>query len=264
MFKRMLMSVTILFLVLGITFFGHAWFKGRGHLSGTVIHEQTSQSLADVQITLEETGMATTTDAWGRFSFRDLPTGDHTLTARKSGFAFFSQTATIRRNETSEMPINLRPEKPIYDLRTWMEMASQALANIMTEREYTNLRIGIAFYRQSGGQQCGLPEFVLRFATEFNRIGRNDNLIVVNDSAQAGFIIDELKRQNQFKVDFDPAMVAAIGKKVGANVMIIGALLESRNYFEPFLNGAWVEKGVYLPGLSISDILMARGELRCE
>ncbi len=46
--------------------------------------------------------------------------------------------------------------------------------------------------------------------------------------------------------------------------MIIGALIESRVYVEPQINGAWVEQATYMPGMSINEILLARGELRCE
>ena len=106
---------------------------------------------------------------------------------------------------------------------------------------------------------------VLRFATVFNRdLSKDGTVVVIRNQKQASYLVAELKEQHQFRVDFDPATVAKIGKKLGADTIIIGALLERKDYYEPLVNGTSVEQQAYIPGLSIDDILLKKGEARCD
>ena len=135
----------------------------------------------------------------------------------------------------------------------------------MSQLDLKGRRILLAFYRKSGPDDCELPDLVVRFATDFNiGLGKDANRIVTRDKRQVNYFIKELKEQHQFKVDFDPATVARIGKKLGADTVIIGALLEYKDYYEPLVNGTSLERQAYIPGLSIKDILLKKGEARCD
>jgi hypothetical protein len=130
----------------------------------------------------------------------------------------------------------------------WSEKAANRLQKILDDLGLKQRKIALAIYKKSGPEQCELPGMVLRFATVFNRnLSKDGTVVVVRNKQQASYLFAELREQHQFRVDFD-----------------IGALLERKDYYEPLVNGTSVERQAYIPGLSINDILLKKGEARCD
>jgi hypothetical protein len=234
--KKGLMIVWVCCFLMGFSQQAQAWPWSKGIIKGTVTDEGTSQPISGVKVTLEQAGQDVRSDEFGEFKFTEIPTDAYTLTVKKMGYR--SQTVDIKvtSNKTSQVKIELQGLYSVYNQRLWTEKAVARISEIMAKRGYHKKRIAIAFYKRSGGNSCELPDVILKFATEFNKITREGNIVVIRDRKQAGYLISELKSQHQFRVDFDPATVARIGRKLGADVVIIGELLESKDYYEPQIN----------------------------
>jgi TonB family protein len=68
--------------------------QGPVNLEGTVRERGTRRPVAGAEVALPELQLATTTDAQGRFSFRDVPPGRHTVLVAAGGYEKFSTAET--------------------------------------------------------------------------------------------------------------------------------------------------------------------------
>lgn len=66
----------------------------QGSVSGTVVDAATKQPIAGAQVTVETTTLGTVTTTDGHFRINNFPAGEHTLVARRIGYASQSRTAT--------------------------------------------------------------------------------------------------------------------------------------------------------------------------
>jgi parallel beta-helix repeat protein len=69
-----------------------------GEISGQIVDDNGSP-LASATVRLEN-GMTTTTDLQGRFTFTGVPSGEHTLTVSKEGYADRTMTVTLAPGQT--------------------------------------------------------------------------------------------------------------------------------------------------------------------
>ena len=244
-----------------------AWPWSKGSIRGTVVDsDNVTRALDAVKVTIEEKDESTFTDQSGDFKFRDISSGTYTLYFRKSGFESESRTVRVKAGKVEDLQkVELWRIRDVLSGSEWSKRTAARLQELLGELGLKRRNILLAFYKKSGPENCELPDLVVRFATDFNiGLGRDSNRIVARDKRQVSYFIKELKEQHQFKVDFDPATVARIGKKLGADTVIIGALLEYKDYYEPLVNGTSLERQAYIPGLSIKDILLKKGEARCD
>ena len=244
-----------------------AWPWSKGSIKGTVVDsDNVTRALAGVKVTIEEKDESTVTDNSGEFRLKDLSSGTYTLSFNKTGFESETLTVQVKAGKVEDLQkVELWKIRDILSASAWSKRTAVRLQKLMSQLDLKGRRILLAFYRKSGPDNCELPDLVVRFATDFNiGLGKDSNRIVTRDKRQVNYFIKELKEQHQFKVDFDPATVARIGKKLGADTVIIGALLEYKDYYEPLVNGTSLERQAYIPGLSIKDILLKKGEARCD
>ena len=260
-----LIQLVMFCLILGLSSTAFGWPWSKGSIIGTVVNDANiGQHIDNVQVSIEELDVNTQTNEFGEFRIKKIPFGDYTLTIRKPGFMPLRMTVSVTKTQMTSLDIRLKPEYAIYNVATWVQKATTRLRQLLISNQITHQTIAIAFYKKNDIQECDLPDMVLRFATAFNAtIGNDDNKIVIRDLKQATTIMQELRSHKQFKLDFDPSTVAMIGKKLGASMIIIGALLEKRTYIEPLINGTSVEEQAYIPGLSLNDILLQK-EISCQ
>jgi hypothetical protein len=271
--KRFLTTVLFTGLFLTFLFVSHsqalAWPWSKGSIKGTVVDsDNVTKALEGVKVTIEEKEQSTVSDQSGEFRFRDLSSGTYTLSFKKPGFASATHKVQVKAGKVEDLrKVELRviTDGGPFSAREWSKKTSASLHELFNELGLKRRKILLAFYKKSGPEECELPDLVIRFTTEFNKdLAKSGNTIVTRDTKQVSYFIKELKEQHQFRVDFDPATVARIGKKLGADTVIIGALLENKDYYEPLVNGTSLERQAYIPGLSINDILLKRGEARCD
>jgi len=246
---------------------GLAWpWTKKGGIKGTVVDfDNVTSTLEGVKVRVEQKEKSTLTDEFGEFRFKGLPSGTYSLLFRKTGFFTKTVQVSVEAGRVSELKVQLSKERDLYSASLWSEKAADRLHKILDDLGLKQRKIALAFYKKSGPEECELPGMVLRFATVFNRdLSKDGTVVVIRNQSQASYLVAELKEQHQFRVDFDPATVAKIGKKLGADTIIIGALLERKDYYEPLVNGTSVEQQAYIPGLSIDDILLKKGEAHCD
>jgi hypothetical protein len=267
-FKALALVVGLaLVLLLGNYSHGLAWPWSKGSIKGTVVDfDNVTSTLDGVEVTVEENEKSMVTDELGEFRFKNLSSGTYTLSFKRSGFEPKSLQVRVKAGKVEDLQkVQLWRRRDIFSAPEWSRKTAKKLQELLNSLDLGKRRILLAFYKKSGSEQCDLPNLVVRFATDFNSgLGTGGNQIVTRDRKQASYLVKELKEQHQFRVDFDPATVARIGKKLGANTVIIGALLERKGYYEPLVNGTSVEQQAYIPGLSINNILLKKGEARCD
>lgn len=84
-------------------------------IMGTVLDNATLQPLEGVWVALSGTRFSTVTNAEGKFSFLDVPPGNHVLESNQIGYAFRADSLTLLRHalglriELSEQAIPLSP-----------------------------------------------------------------------------------------------------------------------------------------------------------
>ncbi len=80
----------------------------RGSLQGNIRLTGATQH-AGTTVTLTEAGLSSTTDAQGRYTFSNVPTGTYTLTARRSAYVETQRTVEVRAGVTLSVSFNLEP-----------------------------------------------------------------------------------------------------------------------------------------------------------
>jgi len=86
---------------------------GLVNFTGVVREKGTRKPIADVTVYLKDTPHEATTDASGRFAFRDLPPGEYTVVIPTTGYETVETTEEIRAGERTEVSYSLEPV--IYD-----------------------------------------------------------------------------------------------------------------------------------------------------
>ena len=77
-----------------------------GTITGMVLTAQ-STAIVGARITLDSSRVAVASDAAGRFAFRHVAAGRHTLTARRLGFAVATAEATVNAGESTAVVLRL-------------------------------------------------------------------------------------------------------------------------------------------------------------
>ncbi len=81
-----------------------------GTIGGTVVDARTGQPLATVDIRTAEAEYRTTSDAQGRFTIRDVPPGQYTLTFTRSVYQRLSENVRLAGTETKSLTVQLIPD----------------------------------------------------------------------------------------------------------------------------------------------------------
>ena len=245
------------------------WFSGKGKIKGSVVDADNSSVLiseARVETDGKDFSEKVKTDSYGEFEFKDVPGGTYDLSVRKPGYFPYDTQVKVSSGDTSKVQVLLKKQtsEGVYGLDPWVEKATNEFYQLMEDRGYENKRIAIAFALKNDSGTCTLSGLSLRFANRFNAIvGPHGNVIVTRDPNLVERLNKELLLQHQFRTDFDPKTVAQIGKKLGADMMVLGILLEERTVLSPLVSGISVEQQAYLPGLSI-NFKLQRGAVTCD
>lgn len=80
-----------------------------GSIHGQVMNFETGDALAGASVTTAPPTSAIVTDSDGRFQLDDVPEGNYTLTAKKSGFRPSTVTISVRENRVTPAVVFLEP-----------------------------------------------------------------------------------------------------------------------------------------------------------
>lgn len=83
--------------------------KTDAHVTGHVIDSQTKEHLPYVTILIKGTTHSTMSDATGHFLLRNLPIGNHTITASFVGYKTIEQPIVVEEGKTIEVKLNIEP-----------------------------------------------------------------------------------------------------------------------------------------------------------
>lgn len=77
-------------------------------VSGEVKDAESEEGLANVEITVEETGETATTDDEGNFELENLEPGSYTIQVNSEGYEEHSETIEVTEDGSEELDITLR------------------------------------------------------------------------------------------------------------------------------------------------------------
>ena len=81
-----------------------------GNIDGQVLDGETEEGIASVNITTSPATNSIITDGNGSFTLRDVPTGQYSVTAKKSGYESATVNVNVRQGETATAQIFLDTE----------------------------------------------------------------------------------------------------------------------------------------------------------
>ena len=87
----------------------------RATLTGQVQDDATNEPLSNVQIFVQGTSLGTLTNAQGRYTLVNVPTGTQVVRANRLGYSAGSQQVTIAAGVTSTVDFRLSPSAVALD-----------------------------------------------------------------------------------------------------------------------------------------------------
>ncbi|MEL6180387.1 MAG: carboxypeptidase regulatory-like domain-containing protein [Myxococcota bacterium] len=79
-------------------------------LTGTVRDASSGDPVANTEVVLTGTELATVTDDQGVYTLADAPPGTYRITANAAGFASFAQTVEVVADQTVDIALDLQPQ----------------------------------------------------------------------------------------------------------------------------------------------------------
>lgn len=253
-------------MVTGILLFTLISCKGR--ITGMVTDRDSGLALSGVGVEVLHDGgeVKKTTDAYGDFQIKNVPSGKASIVFKKQGYIRQDLQVAVPGSGTVSLgTIRLASThaKAIYSAERWVRLVSRSLLDTLKGRGYNNKRFLITLWDKTS--KCSLSPLTSHLITVFNgMIPVNSNFQVVNRNPDISREIEkEIERQLDNQGDFNQDTLVALGEKFGANVLIYGEFYESRSAFNASVNGLDISKQIYLPGLSINK-KVKRSDIRCR
>lgn len=122
--KRSFASITILFLFIAVgTIFSQEFNSA---VRGVVIDKETGKGLPGVNVFISETTWGTSTDQYGIFQIKNLPSGRHEIVISMIGYEVKSHSFMLKANAIKDLDFELNPKA--YELET-IEVVSERPPN---------------------------------------------------------------------------------------------------------------------------------------
>ncbi len=240
------------------------WSKGI--LAGSIKdYDNAARVLSGVKVRLVEQGLETVSGNNGRFTIKDIKAGVHTLEVSIAGYLARTIAVQIEKGKTTRQDISLKSIRGgIYSSSEWSRRTAARFIGELKEVGSGQPHIAVAFYLKRGERVCDLTGFNLEFINKFNQlIPGNTMKLVVRDRQTLQLLQNEISLQFSKSDFFDKASLVELGQRLGANVMIVGALIEKREFTEVLVNAVSVAEQALIPGIS-SDFLLKKGAIDCE
>ena len=114
--------------------------QGLGAVQGTVVDDAGGAALAGASVTLEELGLATTTETDGTFVIEEVPAGEYTLTVLQEGFAPLTSRVTV----VAGPPIRLDLRLPAAEFEEQVVVTGIRSELALAEETDTGSRLGLS------------------------------------------------------------------------------------------------------------------------
>lgn len=115
-----------------------------GNIEGQVLDAETEEGVSSVNITTSPATNSIITNQNGGFSIQEVPTGQYTITAEKSGFETASVNVSVRQSKTASAQIYLNAEGEnaaqyfSAQVTAWTETSSNDSTFAEVEYQVTN------------------------------------------------------------------------------------------------------------------------------
>ncbi len=136
---------------------------GYGSIEGYVLKDSDGSPIARASVTTSPATEAILTEDDGSFEFNEIPTGDYSITIRKSGFERSSVSVSVREHHTARATILL--EETSDEDSVGQKNADIEITNWWNEQEEDSIYAN-AEYRIENTGDVDLAEFEITFKIE--------------------------------------------------------------------------------------------------
>ncbi len=170
-------------LIMGVVYLliNTSLFAQSGSISGTIVNQETGETMVGAHVVLAENNVAKATNELGKFQFKNLEAGNYTLTVSFIGFTKISQSVTVKNGAISSLNISLKPDVlSIQDVEVTQDLGQNVstisevdiqLRPIETSQDVLEIVPGLFIAQHAGGgkaEQIFLRGFDIDHGTDIS------------------------------------------------------------------------------------------------
>lgn len=137
-----------------------------GAIIGIVIDGETEEAIGTVNISTTPATEAIFTDEGGRFSFEDIPTGNYTIQARKSGYSSTSVSVSVRDGLSSSAFIQMNPDDEDPDSSVTRDEFSAGITSWFNDVDGDTTHVEINYRVENNSDSGTISNYEVYFRVE--------------------------------------------------------------------------------------------------
>lgn len=156
-----------------------------GNIIGIVIDGETEEPIGTVNISTTPATEAIFTEEAGGFTFENIPTGNYTVQARKSGYSSTSVSVNVREGATSNAFISMTPEEEEPDSSVTMDQFSAGITSWFNEVDGDTTHVSINYLVENNSDSGTISNYEVYFQVETDS-GVSFYFDIAGENLQAG------------------------------------------------------------------------------
>jgi hypothetical protein len=156
-----------------------------GNIGGLVIDGETEEGIGTVNITTTPATEAIFTQEDGAFSIDNIPTGNYTVQARKTGYNSSSVSVAVREGTVATAFISLSPEEEDPDSSVTMDQFSAGITSWFNEVDGDTTHVSINYLVENNSDSGTISNYEVYFQVETDS-GVSFYFDIAGENLQAG------------------------------------------------------------------------------
>ncbi len=137
-----------------------------GAIIGIVIDGETEESIGKVNISTTPATEAIFTEEAGGFTLENIPTGNYTIQARKSGYNSTSVSVNVREGASSSAFIQMTPEDELPDSSVTRDQFSAGITSWFNDVDGDTTHVEINYRVENNSDSGNISEYEVYFQVE--------------------------------------------------------------------------------------------------